>query len=823
MTLPIPRLKQLKPRRISTRAAIALTVAAVTTLEAAVFTSEYFAAARYLKAHDPRNNGNLTGTLVFARPKLYRRNQLARPEHLIAHLTRIGFRSSEVAEPGTFWLGSEVTHAHSRLAGGTPALQARTLHIRSRLPELPSCALTFEGERIAAISVDSRPVDEVEVEPETLIALMRMVRDESTREMNVRRKVLPPSAYIPSPLYDAVRASEDKTFESSNGVDELGIARSGFKWITSGFKTTSGGSGITQQLMKIAVLKDSDKTLSRKERELFLSLAATRMMTRQEIFCAYANNVYLGHVESGPKLLGFEAAAQEFFGAGVGRLTVGQSASMAALLNQPEIYLRAAHNNDYSLLFARRERVLNLMLEDFPGRYSAEIIAQAKAEPLKFIFTSQQQPERSLDLISKPFEILAASELTEFLGRNFAAGSVHIFTTIDPELQIAASKALNDQLLRLDPMIARVRRSLPADQRGDEPIQAALVAMDAQTGEILAMANGRNSEFNYATARRSTGSAIKPFVYLPAVDHGRHAGEPFTESTIIDPQNDQVDDYRPTSHVGAPGTAHALLARSDNGAVVVAAHDAGLASVREFIQRATGAYSDDLTGMLAIGGSAGSETTPLALCEGYSIFANGGFKVSHTPFAAVYRDGARINLPRPSPSRIVDPGPVYVLTQMMRSVLKPGGTASGALSLAGLPGNSQIFAKTGTGQVADLWFVSVSKRLIVVTWVGMPHNKPDLKLEHGFQGAATAMPIWASFIRNGVKLYRPDLLEGGIEMPANVRLLKIDPRRGCVVDGAGAAHAASLRSGASNNAQAGSVRYLDAYFVAGREPRRCSE
>ena len=116
-------------------------------------------------------------------------------------------------------------------------------------------------------------------------------------------------------------------------------------------------------------------------------------------------------------------------------------------------------------------------------------------------------------------------------------------------------------------------------------------------------------------------------------------------------------------------------------------------------------------------------------------------------------------------------------------------------------GMAQIFAKTGTGQIADLWFVSVSKKLIVVTWVGMPHNKPALKVEQGFQGATTAMPIWASFIRNGVKLYRQDLLEGEIEMPAGVRLLKIDPQRGCVTAGPG----------------------VGAVFVAGREPRRCSE
>lgn len=117
--------------------------------------------------------------------------------------------------------------------------------------------------------------------------------------------------------------------------------------------------------------------------------------------------------------------------------------------------------------------------------------------------------------------------------------------------------------------MARVRRGLPPEQAGDEPIQAALVDMDAQTGEILAMVGGRNGEFNYATAKRSPGSAIKPFVYLAAIAHGQHQGEPFTAATILDPRNDEVDDYRPQAHVGSSATAPLMLARSDNGAAVV--------------------------------------------------------------------------------------------------------------------------------------------------------------------------------------------------------------------------------------------------------------
>lgn len=783
MNIRLLKLSRIRSFSISTRAAIALTVAAVVTFESALFTTKYFAAARYLKENDPRKSGNLTDPLVFARPKLLRRGQHVRREELIDHFTRIGYATREGNEPGTFQVA------------------AKTLRFNSRLPEFPSATLTFAGSRLAGIAVDSRSVDQVEVEPETLVPFMRLLSEEHARMLNQRRIVLGVSDLIPSILYDAVRASEDKRFETSSGIDEPGIARSVFKYLTGGFRPAGSGSGITQQLMKNSVLKDSDKTLDRKTREIFLSLAATRMMTRQEIFAAYANNVYLGHIENGPTLLGFEAAAREFFGKSVRDLSIEEAATLAGILDKPEVYLHAARNHDYSLLLSRRDRVLRLMHESFPPRYSAEMVAHAGAEPIQFSFTSANEPERALDLTSKPFEKLAADELPDVFAQGSQTGNLHIFTTIDADLQRTAYRAVNEQLSRLDAMVAHARRSLPLQERGGEPIQAALVAMDAQTGEILAMIGGRNTEFNYATAKRSPGSVIKVFVYLEAIAQGTHRDQPFTPATVIDPKNDPVDNYRPSSHIGQPATARTQLARSDNGAAVVTAHDAGLGSARELIARLTGSRSVEITGMLAIGGSAGCEVSALDLCEGYSVFPNNGSRITHTPFAAVYQDGKKIDLPRGAPERVIAGAPTFVLTQMMRSVLKSGGTASGALALAGLPGNAAVSGKTGTGQVSDLWFVGFSRRLIVAVWVGMPNNKPTLKMEQGFQGATTAMPIWASFIKNGVRAFRPDLLEGDFEMPAGVSALKIDPKRGCATDGPG----------------------VTEYFVAGREPRRCSK
>lgn len=327
------------------------------------------------------------------------------------------------------------------------------------------------------------------------------------------------------------------------------------------------------------------------------------------------------------------------------------------------------------------------MRQNFPERYSAEVIAQAKAEPLEFVFASQRESEGALDMISRQFQNFAAGELAEKLGENVEAGNFHIYTTMDPELQIAAHRAVTDHLARLDTLVARVRRGLPQEQAGDEDIQAALVAMDAETGEVPAM----------------------------------------------------------------------------------------------------------------VGGSAGTEVSAMDLAEGYSLFANNGLKVWQTPLAAVYRDGVKLKLSKEDPVRIAEPGPACVVTQMMRSVLQPGGTASGATSMAGLASDVQVGAKTGTGQVADLWFVGFSRRLVVAVWVGMPRNKPALRMADGFQGASAAMPIWASFIK-AVKQHRPDFLEGGFSVPANVRRLNIDPQRGCITKGPGVAE----------------------YFIAGREPANCA-
>lgn len=172
-----------------------------------------------------------------------------------------------------------------------------------------------------------------------------------------------------------------------------------------------------------------------------------------------------------------------------------------------------------------------------------------------------------------------------------------------------------------------------------------------------------------------------------------------------------MDNYRPRQHVGRPALARSLLARSDNGCAVVAAHDACLRNVRELIRTLIGSYSNELSGMLAIGGSAGSEVSLLNLVQAYTVFPTGGMKVTQTPFSSVYRDSVRLNMHHPSPLRVTDAASAYVVSEMLRSVSKPGGPAAG-LAWGELR-DYNLALKTGTGQIADCWIVGFSPRLVV--------------------------------------------------------------------------------------------------------------
>ena len=748
-------------KNFKTAAVIFMLVAAVLVVVLCVV---YAQGAERLQQHESL----YPGVRILARPVRISIGQLIPPDDIRRHLESIGYAENSQRQPGSFSVND-----------------AGKLTVWARYPELSNVTIAWDGGRISKMTAaDGRDLDDALLEPETIRTTLHLAGNEP---VPIMRTEIPFSQVNGTPLLDAILSSEDALFLTHHGLDILRLALTPVKHLlyvlTRNRRFAGGASTMTMQVARLCVLQDLHRTIARKVDEIGIAMALERLYSKEELLRAYINNSYLGSA-GGLELHGFAAAAQHYYGIrNIGALDAEQAATLVALLNGPARYLGELQRGNDAPLRAQRNRVLRLMNKNFPQKYPSDMIENLRSQPVRL--NPSPQPASASDLRK------AAAYFMDYAGSSIPnLQSGRIYWTVDANLQRAAQAAVHDAL-----------QSRP---EGPE-LQGALVALDARNGELLALVGGTEytaTRFNRAvSSRRSPGSSIKPFVYAAALAWGDHRGQPFTAATLIDPVNDPVDGWRPASHVGGAARVRVQLAQSDNGAAVVAAHDAGLGTVQQFIASVLG-RKPVRHGMLAIGGAKDSEVTPLELAAAYSIFPNNGLKVSPRSVWAAYENDFEVKTPAPERVRAIEPGPAFITSQMLRSVIGDSpdgmyGTAREARSLAGLEDTVQFAGKTGTSQLADLWFVGFTPSLIVVVWVGNDQNQP-LNMSDGFAGARWALPIWARFME-AVKKYRSDLLEGRFEQPESVRRLSIDPVRGCVTDTSG----------------------MTEYFIVGRFPKSC--
>lgn len=775
-------------KRMTQRTAVRRT-AAVTALalvlETALFALAYYAALEHLRRHDPRQLQNRSEICFYFAPLKVRVGEELRRDDLISYLRELGYEQRVDGVPASFSLAD-----NSRLA------------INPRLSNFQAATISFARERVSSIESGASELEEIDLEALPMQNFVRYLDDESLAGQRVRRTLIA-TGRVPAQLADAVTSAEDRRFFSHHGIDVLGIVH---RLITR----AGGGSSITQQLAKNTIYKGArdefwqsylsflPASWQRKVTDVFLALAMERLMSKDEILAAYLSVVPLGAAQ-GVELQGTEAAAREYFGKGLSELSLAQYASLAGMIHRPSFYLAKARQGDYDELLARRNRVLDLMQRNHPEEYSADIIAHAKEEALRFIFASSQRAERPAEAYSRQFVELAAKHLPRELAElQTDEGSSQVFTTLDFDLQKEATEMAESAAQKLQVQVARVcrREKIEKVDCGNLKPQVALVALDARTGAVLTLVGGVESQFNYATAKRSPGSAVKPLVYLRAIERGTWQSQPFTAATIIDPAKDSLAGYRPDEHVGARTSVRAAIARSYNFHAVAAAEAAGLQPTVEFIEGVTDSQPE-LTGMAALGGASGSETSLLSLAQAYTIFPNGGRLVHASFHQSFVHDGVQRDLAQARTEKVADAGAAFIVTEMLGEVLRPQGTAPQFRQSSGLSGVA-LAAKTGTGMVADLTFVVFTPRLVVGVWCGLPQNEVHLKLEDGFSGGKVAAPIAASFMRS-VRHHRPELLTGEFAQPANVTKLRINSRKNCVAaDGD-----------------------TEEYFIDGREPSAC--
>jgi penicillin-binding protein 1B len=328
----------------------------------------------------------------------------------------------------------------------------------------------------------------------------------------------------------------------------------------------------------------------------------------------------------------------------------------------------------------------------------------------------------------------------------FQPGAVQdVYTTLDLDLQRAASAAVEDGMARLD---ARLKK-----QRGAAtPLpEVALVAIDPQTGAVKALIGGRyyaSSQLNRALAERQPGSAFKPFVYAAAFNTGL-AGGPnvLTPASIVDDEPTTFvfgdETYAPENFKGVvygPVTLRTALEKSINVATVMVAQQTGYGRVAA-LARAAGLTNTRPTPALALGSY---DATPLALAGAYTVFANAGTYVEPELIAAARTSGGdAVYRAAPRQRPVLDPRVAWLVGNLMQGVIQEGtgaGVRAGGFT-------APAAGKTGTSK--DGWFAGFTSKLLCVVWVGFDDGH-DLDVE----GARSALPIWTGFMKRALSLRR---------------------------------------------------------------------
>jgi penicillin-binding protein 1A len=709
-------------------------------------------------------------------------------------------------------------------------------------------------------------------------------------EYATENRIFVPIDAIPDTVVQAFVSAEDQNFYSHPGVDPIGIARAAvtnIRNIGTGRRPV-GASTITQQVAKNFLLTN-EVSITRKIREALLAFRLEEAFTKRQILELYLNEIYLGR-----GAYGVAAASMAYFDKPLADLTLEEAAYLAALPKAPNNYHPIRRRE---AAIARRNYVLDRMLDD--GVIDAATATDASRAPLEV--TSRD-----------PAEVVEANYFAEEVRREIAAlygeselyqGGLSVRTTMDPDLQDSADRALRDGLLAYDrrhgwrgPVTTlegfddwpdqlaaietpagagdwrlgvaldvtedsaligfadRSRGVIPMDgvdwarpwreeQRvgpapsavtdvlalgdvvltsaepnavpiaraeGEEPlavlaleqipeVEGAIVALDPHTGRVLAMRGGwsfEQSEFNRATqALRQPGSAIKPFVYLSALEAGYTPSTIILDSPIAVDQGEGLAMWRPRNYSGdqlGPVPLRVGIERSRNLMTVRILLEIGLERVKQTTET-FGVYQEMQPHYsMALGAG---ETTPIAMTTAYAMLANGGRRIvpsfidriQNRHGDTIFRhddrscagcvdiawNGQETPILPDDREQIADPISIAQIVSIMQGVVQRG-TAT-RLSRLGVP----LAGKTGTTNDAfDTWFVGFTPDLVVGVFVGFDNPRT---LGPGETGSSVAVPIFGQFMEEALD---------GVEVPPfrippGVSMVQVDPRTGLRVDGGG--------------------------------------
>lgn len=553
-------------------------------------------------------------------------------------------------------------------------------------------------------------------------------------DANNGRQLNLPLEQIPATLKLATIATEDRNFYTNPGVDLEGITRA--FWINlRGGEVLAGGSTITQQVTRNLLLPDErgERTVKRKLRESWLAWRVAREFNKDDILAMYLNQSYYGGLA-----YGVEAAAQTYFGKSAAELTLAESALLAGLPQTPALYNPLVNPE------AAQERqtvVLGLMLKE--GYITQEEYDIATTQPLQY--TTKPYP------ISAPHFVMMIQAALDDLytpEQLYNSGGLIVRTTLDLDWQTHAERIVAQQLERLNhPLNGTISHN--ADN-------AALVALDPHTGDLLALVGSPNffddeiaGAINMAITPRQPGSALKPLIYATGMDPQRP--QPFTAATMfLDVQTtfttSKGEPYVPVNFSRSehgPVLLREALASSLNIPAVSALHTIGLENLlpalEDFgLQTFNNPDTYDLS--FALGGG---EVRLLDLTRAYASFANSGRRVEPRYILDITDvQGNIFYQAEPSPQiQILDSRVAWLISDIL-SDNTARSLSFGPNSVLNIDRTAAV--KTGTtNDFRDNWTVGYTPDLVVGVWVG----NADLEPMRDVTGLSGAGPIWHNFMR----------------------------------------------------------------------------
>ena len=561
---------------------------------------------------------------------------------------------------------------------------------------------------------------------------------------------------LPDHLVQALVDIEDHRFWEHNGVDWYSTASAMIQTLTGG--NTRGGSTITQQLLR-NITDDKDVTVQRKVREIFRALEFEKSHTKEEIITLYFNRISFGF-----QFDGIATAAEGYFGKDVSELSLAESASLVAIINNPSLYDPFYDHTYYverdgehvyrttrELNKERQELILDRMLE--LGHISQEECDAAKAETLLFTDSEEYKALHGEEdaaaesggsdsvyttwftdaVIEDAIELIQEARGCDASTANslLYSGGYHIYTTLDPDIQEIVDSVYRDP------------SNFDNPSASGQPLGSAITVIDPYTGDVVAMAGGVGEKEgsrtqNLARTRQPCGSAIKPVsVYAPAID-----SNVITPANVFDDYPVRINDYgtggfptnSPNRYDGMT-TVYRGLQQSKNTITVRTLELLGTENSFYFMENNLGFdldAADNAISPLAMGGLTYGVTTE-EMAAAFAAFANGGiYTEPRTIIEIRENDNETVMVDNSSNSKVaMKETTAYLINQILRSVVTSG-TGTGA-NFSGMT----IAGKTGTtNNMFERYFVGYTPYYSAAVWTGY------VERDETIPGGNPAIGIW---------------------------------------------------------------------------------